>query len=125
MTNLGAQLSSIDPGQAVIEMPCRSDLSLRGGPLHGSIVATLLDTACGHAALSQLSPAARGATAKFKIDLLAPAFGERLIAQATVKRLGRTLITCTADAYTTGVKNGPRLVATMLAPIAVSSLGSD
>jgi acyl-coenzyme A thioesterase PaaI-like protein len=51
---------------------------------------------------------------EFKVNLLAPAKGERLIARAEVKRAGRTVTVCTADAYSVESERR-KLVATMLA----------
>jgi acyl-coenzyme A thioesterase PaaI-like protein len=47
---------------------------------------------------------------EFKVNLLAPAKGELITARAEVKRFGRTLTVCTADAFADGT-----ICATMLA----------
>jgi acyl-coenzyme A thioesterase PaaI-like protein len=50
------------------------------------------------------------------MNLLAPAAGEAFAARAQVKRAGRTLTVCTADAF--AIRNGEEtVVATMLATI--------
>ena len=52
-------------------------------------------------------------TVEFKVNLIAPARGERLIAVGEIVRGGRTLSVCRGDAFTEGIE---RLhVATMLA----------
>jgi len=53
---------------------------------------------------------------EFKVNLLAPAVGESFTARAQVKRAGKTLIVCSADAF---ARNGTqeKLIATMLATI--------
>jgi acyl-coenzyme A thioesterase PaaI-like protein len=55
-------------------------------------------------------------TVELKVNLLAPAAGEAFVARAQVKKAGRTLTVCTADAFAiTGSKE--KVVATMLATI--------
>jgi acyl-coenzyme A thioesterase PaaI-like protein len=50
---------------------------------------------------------------EFKINLLAPAIGERFIARGRVVRAGRTITVCHADAF--AWKDGAeKLVATMV-----------
>ena len=54
-------------------------------------MSAIADSAAGYAALS-LMPAGRGVlTTEFKINLLAPAMGDRLIARGKVVKAGRTL----------------------------------
>jgi acyl-coenzyme A thioesterase PaaI-like protein len=55
-------------------------------------------------------------TVEFKQNLLAPAVGDALIAKGHVKRAGKTLTICTADAFAI-TESGEKLVATMLATI--------
>jgi acyl-coenzyme A thioesterase PaaI-like protein len=53
---------------------------------------------------------------EFKVNLLGPATGEVFEARAHVKRAGKTLTVCTADAY--AISGGKeKVVATMLATI--------
>jgi acyl-coenzyme A thioesterase PaaI-like protein len=53
---------------------------------------------------------------EFKLNLLAPATGEVFAARAQVKRAGRTLTVCAADAL--AISGGrEKLIATMLATI--------
>jgi acyl-coenzyme A thioesterase PaaI-like protein len=54
-------------------------------------------------------------TAEFKMNLLAPASGDSLVAEGQVVRAGRTLTVCRGDAFTEGVERVH--VATMLATI--------
>ncbi|MCC2110958.1 MAG: PaaI family thioesterase, partial [Hyphomicrobiales bacterium] len=71
------------------------------------------DSAAGYAAYSLFSADASVLTTEFKINLLAPAAGERLIARGRVIKPGRTLTIARADVY--GVQNGGEVhVATAL-----------
>lgn len=116
MQTIGATLTAVKPGAVEIVLPFRADLTQQHGFLHAGIVATILDSACGYAAFS-LMPANMAVLAvEFKINLLSPAQGRQVVAQAQVKRAGRTLTICTADAYAHG-EGDPKVVATMLSTI--------
>ncbi|HYR08047.1 MAG TPA: PaaI family thioesterase [Longimicrobium sp.] len=116
MDTIGARLARVAPGEVDIELPFRDDLTQQNGFLHAGIVSTVLDSACGYAAFT-LAPADAGVLSiEFKVNLLAPAVGERVIARGRVVRAGRTISVCTADAY--ALRDGAeRHVSTMTATI--------
>jgi uncharacterized protein (TIGR00369 family) len=116
METIGARLARVAPGEVEIEIPFRDDLTQQHGFLHGGIVSTVLDSACGYAAFT-LMPADVGVLSiEFKVNLLAPARGERFIARARVVRPGRTITVAMADAF--AVLDGrERHVAAMTATI--------
>jgi uncharacterized protein (TIGR00369 family) len=117
---IGATVTKVAPGEVEIEIPFREDLGQQHGFMHGGIVAAIVDTACGYAALSLLPPDVEVLTVEFKINFVAPAKGERLIARGRVTKPGRTLTVCRGDVVaTTGAQE--KLVATMLATIMVVS----
>ncbi|PYS86341.1 MAG: thioesterase [Acidobacteria bacterium] len=114
MQLIGARLSRVEPGIVEIDLDSRSDLTQQNGYVHAGIVTTILDSACGYAAHT-LMPANSGVlSVEFKVNLLAPAQGERISARAEVKRSGRTLTVCTADAFAINGED-ETLCATMLA----------
>ena len=97
MATLGATLSRVEPGEVEIQMPVGPSVSQQHGFAHAGAVASIADSACGYAAFS-LMPVDSGVLAvEFKINLLAPGAGERLIARAKVVRAGRTLSICQAE----------------------------
>ena len=97
MGTLGAELVTVRPGEVEIAAAYRADLTQQHGYLHAGVVAALADTACGYAALT-LMPAGRDVlSVEFKLNLLAPAAGERFVARGAVIRSGRTLTVCTAE----------------------------
>lgn len=116
MSTLGAELTAVGQGSVEIRLPFSPKLTQQHGYLHAGAVTAILDSACGYAALS-LAPEDKDVlTVELKENLLAPAAGEMLVARAQVKRAGKTLTVCTADAFAiTG--SGEKLVATMLATI--------
>jgi uncharacterized protein (TIGR00369 family) len=114
METLGASLLRVAPGEVDVEMPYRVDFTQQHGFLHAGIVTTVLDSACGYAAFSLMPADAAVLSIEFKVNLLAPARGERLIARGRVTRAGRTVTVCTGDAFM--IEEGrERHVATMLA----------
>ena len=116
MESLGARLVSVGAGEVVIALPFSSAWTQQNGFLHAGILATVLDSACGYAAMSLLPAGTDVLTVEFKTNLLAPAVGERFEARASVKRSGSTLTVAAADAFALAAGQ-ERLVATMLATI--------
>jgi uncharacterized protein (TIGR00369 family) len=114
MAALGCRLARVEPGEAEVEVPCRDDLTQQHGYVHAGVVATIADTACGIAALTLMPAGAAVLSVEFKLNLLAPAAGERLLARGRVLRPGRTLTVCTGEVV---ALEGERetLVASMLA----------
>jgi uncharacterized protein (TIGR00369 family) len=98
MHTLGARLVRVEPGVVEIELPYRHDLTQQHHYLHAGVVTSVLDSASGYAAFTLMPADAQVLSVEFKVNLLAPARGERLVARAEVKRAGRTLTVCTADA---------------------------
>jgi uncharacterized protein (TIGR00369 family) len=91
MGTIGATLVRVEPGEVEVAMPVAAHLCQQHGFVHAGIVTTLADTACGYAALSLMPASAGILTAEFKVNLLAPAAGERLVAIGRVVKPGRTL----------------------------------
>lgn len=119
MQTVGARLTSVAPGVVEIELPFRDDLTQQHGFLHAGIVATIGDNACGYAALSLAPADAAVLTIEYKINLVSPATGERLIARGSVTKPGRTFAVCAADVFALGDGNDKKLVATMLSTIMI------
>ena len=92
MTLLGAQLVEAADGRAVIEVPYRDDLTQQHGYFHGGVVTAIADTACGYAAYTTMPEDSSVLTVEFKINLMNPAAGDRLRAEANVHKAGRTLV---------------------------------
>jgi uncharacterized protein (TIGR00369 family) len=97
MGTLGARIESLAPGEVVISLPFRDDLTQQHGFLHAGAIAAVADTACGYAALSLMEPGDAVLSVEFKVNLLAPAAGSRFLAVGRVLRAGRTLTVCAAE----------------------------
>jgi uncharacterized protein (TIGR00369 family) len=99
MLNLGARLVEVQPGATEIRVAYREHLTQQHGYFHGGVSATIADTACGYAAYTLTEADATVLTVEFKINMLAPARGDELIARAHVVRSGKSLIVCAADVF--------------------------
>jgi uncharacterized protein (TIGR00369 family) len=97
MLHLGANIASLEPGRCEIALPFRPELSQQHGYFHAGVVSAIVDSAGGYAALTLFEEGSEVLTVEFKINLIAPADGERLIAEGRVVRSGRTLTVCTGE----------------------------
>ncbi|MBU3730307.1 MAG: PaaI family thioesterase [Beijerinckiaceae bacterium] len=116
MATIGAVLTAVAPGEVEIEMPTAHGVRQQHGFVHGGVVGSLADSACGFAALSVAAPDSGVLTTEFKCNFLAPSVGEKLIARGSIIKAGRTLTLTEARIY--GVAEGKeRLCAHMTATI--------
>jgi uncharacterized protein (TIGR00369 family) len=116
MSTLGAQISDLREGFVEIRMPFSSALTQQHYFVHAGAITSILDSACGYAAYSVAPEGVDVLSVEFKVNLLAPAVGDHFVARANVKRAGKTLTVCTADAFAITAGN-EKIVATMLATI--------
>jgi uncharacterized protein (TIGR00369 family) len=101
----------VGPGRVVLEMPRDPRFGQQFGYTHAGAVTTLVDTACGYAALTRMADDREVLT----VDFLAPAAGELFRATATVLRAGRTIVVTRGDVHALDGAGTPRLVAAMQA----------
>ena len=114
---LGATLERVEPGAVEIAVRYRAEVAQHHGFFHGGVVATLLDVACGFAALTRMEADQEVLTAEFKVNFLAPAQGSMLVARGRVVKAGRLLSVCSGEAFCRG-EEGERQVALMQATMA-------
>ena len=115
MTTLGARLVRVAAGEVEIEMPFSEHLTQQHGFVHGGILGTALDSACGFASLSLMPVDAGILTIEYKLNLLAPGRGERFRFIGRVRKAGRTITLADADAIAVDEAGRERLIATMTA----------
>lgn len=114
MATIGATLARVAPGEVDVELRSRDDLTQQHGFLHAGVLASAADSACGYAALSLMPAGAAVLSVEFKINMLAPAAGERIVARARVIRSGKTVTVCWGE-VTAYSSSSEKLVATMVA----------
>ncbi len=118
MATMGASLSSIEPGRVVISMPFSAHLSQQHGVVHAGAITSIVDSACGYAALTLMPEHAAVLTSEFKINLLAPAAGERFEAEGRVLRAGKRVHVAMGEVFAiTGESR--KQIAVMLATMMV------
>jgi uncharacterized protein (TIGR00369 family) len=99
MALIGAEMTRVDPGAVDIAVTYRPELGQQHGYFHGGIVGMIADSAGGYAAFSLMPADASVLTVEYKINLLAPSDGARLIAKGRVTKPGRTLSVCHVDVF--------------------------
>jgi uncharacterized protein (TIGR00369 family) len=122
MQTLGATLESVEPGTVTITCGFEERLTQQHGLLHGGLLATLADVACGYAALSVMPADREVLTVEFTIHFLKPAKTERVIAVGQVVQAGRTLTVCEGSVFdATRARLLARMTATMIGVDVASS----
>jgi uncharacterized protein (TIGR00369 family) len=116
MALIGAELSDLARGSCTLAVDRRPELLQQHGFFHGGVTAFLVDNATTIAAATSRGQPAL--TAEYKLNLLSPAIGERLICRAKVIKPGRQVAVVAADVFcvTAGVE---KHTATALASIAM------
>lgn len=112
---LGMQLVAVEPGFLEVELPITPAITQHAGVVHAGITTTVLDTACGFAALTLMDAASDVRSINFTVNLMAPAAGEKLVARGRVVRPGRTVTFVEGDAVAVAADGTETVVATMTA----------
>jgi uncharacterized protein (TIGR00369 family) len=116
MRTIGARLESIESGTVTIACAFDERLTQQHGLLHGGVLASLADVACGYAALTMMPDDREVLTVEFKINFLKPAKTDRLIAVGHVTQSGRTLTVCEGTVFdATRTRVVAKMTATMMA----------
>jgi uncharacterized protein (TIGR00369 family) len=112
MRLIGATMTEVLPGRVTIELPVRDELTQQHKFVHGGVVGMIADSAGGYAAFTLMPADASVLTVEYKINMLSPATGDRLVARGAVLKPGRTVSVVRADVF--GITDGQeKLVATM------------
>jgi len=116
MNHVGAELSELTRGACTLEVERRPELLQQHGLFHGGVTAFLVDNATTIAAAASRGQPAL--TAEYKLNLLSPASGERLICRARVIKPGRQVAVVAADVFCV-IDGVEKHTATALASIAM------
>src|SRR5215207_1489330 len=123
MSTLGASILQIAPGAVDIALLASPSVSQQHGFVHAGAVAAIADTAAGYAALSLMPPGAGVLTTEFKINLVAPAAGERIVARGRVVKAGRLLTVAQAEVH--AERDGERKLVALLTATVATIQGRD
>ncbi|MET7540911.1 PaaI family thioesterase [Streptomyces sp. NPDC005507] len=111
MAHLGARLTRIAPGVVHIALPARPEVTQQHGYFHAGATSSIADSAGGYAAFTLFPEDTEVLTVEYKINLLAPALGDRLEAVGTVLKAGRTLTVCQLEVFAALADDTRKLVA--------------
>ncbi len=107
-----ATLPVIEHGRTEIHLPHWEGIEQQHGYVDGGIVGTIADSAAGYAAMTMVSARASVLTVEYKLNLVAPADGQNLVARGQVIRSGRTLIITKAEVF--AVNEGKETLCTLM-----------
>ena len=99
MRTIGARLGQVSEGYCEIEVPFSPQVTQHHGLFHGGVVASIADTAAGFAAYTLMEEGRQPLTVEFKISLLSPADGERIVAKARTLRAGRSIVHLQSEVF--------------------------
>ncbi len=99
MATLGATLEDVTRGSITITAPILPGAMQQQGFGHAGLTFSIGDSAAGYAALTTLPLDSEVVTAEIKINLLAPAMGDRLIAVGKVVKPGKRLCVVTSEVF--------------------------
>jgi len=111
--DLGIELVSVSPGEAVTRLPVQERFLQQDGFVHAGVVATLADHTGGASAWTLVRPEQTVLTVEFKINLLNPASGPELTCRARVLRPGGRLSTSEVDVFSGDGSHAARLNMTL------------
>ena len=112
MTLIGATLPVVEAGYTEIHLPFKPEIAQQHGYIHGGVVGMIADSAAGYAASTLTTHETGVLTVEYKLNLLAPAEGQLLIAEGSVIRYGRTLIITKAEVY--AIKDGKKTLCAIM-----------
>jgi uncharacterized protein (TIGR00369 family) len=116
MRTLGASLESVEPGTVTITCAFDEGMTQQHGLMHGGVLASLADVACGYAALTMMPAEKEVLTVEFKINFLKPARTDAVLAVGQVVQAGRTLTVCEGTVFdATRTRVLAKMTATMMA----------
>lgn len=84
-------------GRCVIEVPFHEDLSQQESYFHGAVTGAIADNAGGYAALTLAPPGREVLTVEYKVNFLALARGEKLVARGEVVSAGWRSSVCRVE----------------------------
>ena len=99
MKTLNAQLAEVEKGRVKITCEFSEALTQQHGFFHAGVATSIVDSACGYAALTMMPENVEVLTVEFKVNFIKPAKTDKLIAIGKVLQSGRTLTVCEGYVY--------------------------
>ena len=99
MQHLGAEIIALETGKVSLSLSYDERWSQQNGYFHGGVVGALADNAAGAAAATTMPEGKGCLTAEYKLNLLAPAKGDQIVAEGRVIKSGRNLVIAETDVF--------------------------
>lgn len=115
LETIGAKLGLVEDGKVDIELPSSNRIQQQHGFVSAGAIATIADIACGYACLTKMPEGSAILTVEYKINLLAPAVGEKFVAHGRAVRVGRNIAAATAEVIAHATDKAQVVVAIMQA----------
>ena len=112
MALIRANLAHIGSGCVEIHVPHWPGIEQQHGFVHGGVVGMIADSSAGYAAMTLVPASASVLTVEYKLNLVAPADGEKLVARGQVVRPGRTLVITRAEVF--AIKDGKETLCALM-----------
>lgn len=107
-----ASIPVIEHGMTEIHLPHWDGVEQQHGFVHGGVVGMIADSSAGYAAMTMVPASASVLTVEYKMNLVAPADGDKLIARGQVVRPGRTLIVTKSEVF--AIKDGKETLCALM-----------
>ena len=122
MLTLGVQIERVEEGSVILSAPLSDRVSQQHGAAHAGLTFALGDSAAGYSALTLMGSDTEVMTVEMKINLLSPAFGDRLVATGKVEKAGKRLLVVTArvEAETDGQRKVVAIMQGTMIPVPLS-----
>ena len=115
MKTLKASLDKVEIGLVQISSQFDEGLSQQHNFFHAGVITSIVDSACGYAALTLAPAGSEVLSVEFKINFLKPGATTKLIAIGRVIQSGKTLTVCEGNVYdATEEKLIARMTATIM-----------
>ncbi|WP_034746885.1 PaaI family thioesterase [Chryseobacterium vrystaatense] len=115
MKTLKAELVSVENGEVKISCTFSEALTQQHGFFHAGVATSIVDSACGYAAMTMMPEDTEVLTVEFKVNFMKPAKTDKLIAVGKVLQSGKTLTVCEGYVYdSSGEKLISKMTATMI-----------
>lgn len=115
MKTLKAELVSVENGEVKISCTFSEALTQQHGFFHAGVATSIVDSACGYAAMTMMPEDKEVLTVEFKVNFMKPAKTDKLIAVGKVLQSGKTLTVCEGYVYdSSGEKLISKMTATMI-----------
>jgi uncharacterized protein (TIGR00369 family) len=120
----GFRIITVEPGRAELALARRDDLVQFFGHFRGGVITAVADQAAGIAITSSLPAGRIGVTVEIKVNFLAPADGNELVARAKTLKMSGSIGVATVEVFTRDEKS-ERLCAFATATMCALDLPGD